>query len=116
MPIEIDTSVNEGGTLFVTAAFIDEEGASIAPHTLTWTLTNKKGNVINDRENVPIDTPGESETVVLTGDDLVLAHDADDFVILQFRGLYDSDIEHDLVIIEEAEIPVTNITYPNRDD
>ena len=116
MPIQIETGVNEGGTVFVTAAFFDEEGAAVAPHTLTWTLTDPRGNVINDREEVSVDVPEETETVILTGDDLTLKHDSDDYVVLQFRGLYDSDYASDLVIIEEVEIPVINITYPNRDD
>jgi hypothetical protein len=42
----------EKGTAKVTVTFSDETGASVAPSAVTWTLTDRAGNVINDRLDV----------------------------------------------------------------
>lgn len=68
----INTEAFEGGSLFVTFDFEDENGDAIAPDTAAWTLLDMSGNVINSRQDVMITTPTASETVVLSGDDLAV--------------------------------------------
>ena len=60
----------EKGTLKVSLAFTDEDGTAVAPETLTWTLTDDAGNVINEREDESISSPEATEILILTGDDL----------------------------------------------
>jgi hypothetical protein len=115
MTIEIETTVNEGSTAVVTASFTDENGDALAPHTLTWTLTDTQGNVINEREDVAIDTPEAEEVIILKGDDLQLPSNVDDLFVIQFNGLYDSDIGTDLCIAEDATFKVVNMIHPEKD-
>lgn len=49
MPIKSSVAANERGTIKFTCSFVDESGEAVVPTSITWTLTDKAGNVINDR-------------------------------------------------------------------
>jgi hypothetical protein len=71
------------------------DGAAIAPKTLTWTLLNKPGDIINDREDEVVASPTASEDVVLSGADLALiSGETASKVIRVFivEGTYDCDL------------------------
>lgn len=80
----------ENGTYVVTASFTDETGSAVTPTTLTWTLTDEHGNVINSRQDVSVATPGASNTIVLSGLDLDVKGDEDEARIMTFEGTYSS--------------------------
>ena len=86
----------EKSTLKVSVSFTDEEGTSVAPDTLEWTLTNSTGTVINSREDVTITTPESTEVIMLTGDDLSIVDGGDLARHLTLNGTYDSTNQNDL--------------------
>lgn len=62
----------EKGTAKVTVTFTDETGASVTPSSVTWTLTDVSGNVINSRQDVSV-TPGASVSFAMHGNDLAIS-------------------------------------------
>jgi hypothetical protein len=106
MPIKL-SAANEKSSYFVTVSFTDEEGQAVTPDTLIWTLTDSNGNVVNDREDVEI-TPDTSVTIVLSGDDLPHAPYPGSLYLL-VEATYTSSLGSDLPLVDEAEIPVTNL-------
>ena len=95
----------EEGTYAITCAFTDETAAAMTPNTLTWSLTDESGSVINSRSGVSIATPAASVTVVLSGDDL-----ADVATTLKRRfgisGTYDSDLGSNLPLKAECKFTI----------
>src|SRR3990170_3078876 len=65
MPITITDTANEKSTFALEMAITDENGDPLTPNTLTWTLTDLAGNVINERAGVEITTPASTVTVGL---------------------------------------------------
>lgn len=96
LPVVIlDTNASEEGTYAIDEIqFLDSQDTPVAitPEvgSVTWCLTDKNGNIINSREDVPI-TSASSMTIVLSGDDLTISGSADKFEI------------RDGVIIEQYE-------------
>lgn len=72
MPSKLTTLAVERSAFIISAAFTNEDGEAMTPESLSWTLTDQKGNVINDREDVVVATPASSVAIVLSGDDLAL--------------------------------------------
>jgi hypothetical protein len=86
----------EESTYVVRIAFYDEEGDAVIPKTLTWTLTDKVGDVVNSRSDVVVSGLDTSVSVVLSGEDLAIStHPSVDRLIL-FEGTYDSGLGNDL--------------------
>jgi hypothetical protein len=69
MATKLDIKATEESTYIVTAAFTDADDSAVTPTSVTWTLTDTRGNIINTREDVVV-TPASTITIVLTGDDL----------------------------------------------
>ena len=63
-------------------------GAALTPDTVTWTLGRTDGSIINSRQDVSIVTPGETNTVTLTGDDLAILTDTDIDRIITAKIVY----------------------------
>ena len=84
LPVVIlDTNASEEGTYAIDdIQFLDSQDPPVAitpeADSVTWCLTDKNGNIINSRENVPI-TSASSMTIVLSGDDLAISGTADKF-------------------------------------
>lgn len=80
----------EQSVYWITVDFLDEDSNAMAPDVATWTLTDLKGNPINSREDVAIDTPSTEEVIELSGDDLVV--DGNDIVqrLCTIEGTYTS--------------------------
>lgn len=66
---KLDEAALEQSSYVVSASFYDENGDAVTPDSVTWTLTDLEGAVINSREDVSI-TPASSVSIVLQGDDL----------------------------------------------
>lgn len=72
MATNITVMPAEKGTAKVTVtSFKDESGETVTPTAITWTLTDRLGNVINSRSAVAV-TPGASVSFLLTGNDLAI--------------------------------------------
>jgi hypothetical protein len=97
--ITIDTKPAEEGTAVVTVAFTDHDGVAVSPNagTLTWTLTDGRGTVINLRTDVAI-TSAASVTIVLSGDDLAITTPTGAKRIITVEGLYNSTDGNNLPI------------------
>ena len=84
-----DAQPLEEGVYIVTVQPKDEDGNAVTPSAMTWTLTDRKGTVINSRSDVSA-TPGTSVTITLKGDDLQLTETADNWRELLVKYTYDS--------------------------
>ena len=72
----LTVSAIDRSTYIVTCAFTDDDGSAVVPDSLTWTLTDGSGTVVNEREDVSVSSPAASEDVVLSGDDLAYSDGA----------------------------------------
>jgi len=97
--ITIDTKPAEEGTAVITASFTDHNDDAVSPNagTLTWTLTDTNGTVINSRSDVAI-TSAASATIVLSGDDLAITRTTGAKRIITLEGLYNSTVGNNLPI------------------
>ena len=103
---KLTTEAPEEGTYSIIVGFTDEDGDAMSPTTLSWSLVNMFGNVINERELVSIDAPSSSETIVLYGDDLALSG-IDRRRRLTLIGTYDSTYGSDLPLTAECEFRIS---------
>jgi len=111
MPGAIEETAIEKSSFKITATFYDESGNAVAPDTLTWTLTDENGSVVNNREDVNISSPQSSESILLSGDDLAI--DGNDPVerIITFEGTYTSaEFGSGLPLIDESVFTIIPIT------
>ncbi len=94
----------ERSTFVVSLSFEDENGISIIPDSLTWSLFDKEGGVINSRLNVVINTPTEITDIFLNGDDLQLSNSESELRVKRF-------------LVAEAIYTATNGNpYPIKDE
>ena len=68
---ELTTGASEESTYVIRSRFYDEDDVPVIPETVTWTLTDANGAVINSRENILV-TAAQDVSVVLSGDDLAM--------------------------------------------
>lgn len=104
MPTILTKKAHEEGTYVITADFYDDLGVAVAPDTLTWTLTDEAGTIINSRSDVSVSTPTSSEDIVLSGDDLALqtGESGDTMRIVTIEATYDSTTGLDLPLKDTA--------------
>ena len=108
MPAIISAAAREGSTFVITCAFKDETGAAVAPTTMTWTLTDTGGTVINSRTNVAISSPTATENIVLGGADLAVIN-GDRILILTLEGTYTSTNGAGLALKEQVQFTVKDL-------
>ena len=111
MPGAIKETAIEQSSFKVSVTFYDESGNAVSPDTMTWTLTDEDGSVVNSRENVTISDPSSSENILLQGDDLAV--DGNDPVkrIVTFEGTYTSaEFGAGLPLIDESTFTIIPIT------
>lgn len=100
---------NEQSTFVVTVAFKDEEGNDVTPTSMNWTLTDSDGNVINNRENVVVNSPSSSEDIVLSGDDLAVTDENNRVRILTVEAVYSSSLGSNLPLKDDVTFTVDNL-------
>lgn len=109
----LTTDIVEKSTAIITASFEDEDGIAVTPDTLTWTLTDVDGTVINSKEDEEL-TPATSVDIVLSGDDLAFqsAESGKKRVTrkLLVEGAYTSDAGAGLPIKDEVQFTIRNLT------
>lgn len=107
----LGTYAAEESTYVVTVSYTDEDGAAVTPNTVTWTLKDEDGNVVNSRLNVSIATPGTSNDIVLYGDDLaILKGKSLEKRILSIDADYDSAAGSGLPLHGEVAFFVQNLS------
>ncbi|KKL88988.1 hypothetical protein LCGC14_1919190 [marine sediment metagenome] len=52
-------------------------GSALTPDSVTWTLSRPNKTIVNAREDVVIETPGTTNTIAPSGDDLAILSDSD---------------------------------------
>jgi len=92
MALTLTTHAIEKSTYVMTASFKDEDGNAVTPTSITWTLTDKNGVVINSKQDVAVITPAASINIVLSGDDLeVLPGETNNIIrVFAVKAIYDS--------------------------
>jgi hypothetical protein len=100
----------------IPCTFLDETESPMIPKTIRWTLTDKNGTVINDRENILFPSPASEIKIVLTNDDLkILDHEQrfkDVVRKLLVSATYDSEFGLDLPLNDELTFYLENLAYP----
>ena len=102
--ITIGISPVKLGTIIFTVQFLTDAGLAATPKTLTWSLTNEAGTVINSRNRVSV-TPAASNVIVCSGADLqLLTGETADYVHRRFiaEGTYDSTTLGDNLPVKEV--------------
>lgn len=113
--IRLSTVADEQSTLALTIAFKDENGDDAVPSLVTWKLVDQDGEIVNEREEVPVTPISTTIKIILTGDDLALdSHAATRYKrILTVQAKYDSSAGSDLFFSEHIEFYVqSNIALP----
>jgi len=110
MPVTLTTHAVEQSTFVITASFTDEDGNTVTPNAVTWSLTNSSGAIINSREDQE-EAPASSIDITLKGDDLALqdGETVKGVRILTVEATYDSDLGSDLPLKESAQFIVDNL-------
>jgi hypothetical protein len=68
--IKLNKNAIEESAYGITVSFFDSNGAAATPKTLTWSLTDSAGTVINNRKDIAEIEPDSIVTIILKGDDM----------------------------------------------
>jgi len=114
MATELEEIAREESTYIITCAFVDEDDDAVTPDadTITWSLMDTNGNIINSREDVAIASLSSID-VVLSGDDLAIqTGETGGFVSRRFlvKAVFDSDAGNNLPLRDEAIFSLENLT------
>ena len=66
----LEKIADEEGTFGVEISFQDGDGNTFTPGAAAWRLTDLEGRIVNSRSAVTIAGPSQTETIVLSGQDL----------------------------------------------
>lgn len=106
----LDKLAKELGTYPIELSFFDDQNNPVTPDTMTWTLTDLDGNVVNSRLNIPIGTLSTVVTVILSGDDLQII-DGDEYEdrVLTAIGTYTSSLGGPLPLTDQVRFTIENL-------
>jgi len=98
----LTTSANERSTLVVTPTFVDSDGVEITPTSLTWSLLDSSGNVINSRSDVVVASLSGDIDIYLFGPDLIIlpgeiSTHTERHLVLKATWLENGSIEYPIV-------------------
>lgn len=68
MPITLSDKVPDGSACVATATFTDEAGDAVIPDSITWSLYDQDGTIVNSKEDVAVVTPAASVDVLIEGE------------------------------------------------
>ncbi len=110
MPTTLTTHAIERSTFVISASFTDEAGEAVAPTSITWTLTDDYGTIINSREGEAV-TPATSVDIVLSGADLAIT-EASASVIrkMTVEATYNSSFGTGLPLKDQVTFQIDNLT------
>ena len=99
----------EEGTYGVELTFTDEDGDALTPDTLTWSLSQTDGTIVNSRSGVVL-TPASTVTITLTGSDLeTFGEDDNRLRRVTIIGTYTSDLGSGVPLSAECEFVVCDL-------
>jgi hypothetical protein len=101
----------EKGTMAIIVSFVNENNQPIPPKTMTWTLTDMAGNIINSRHNISFGVMSTTLTAVLSGSDLTLTTTHDAKRVFTIEGTYDSDYGSNLPFNDQAVFTIQNLIH-----
>lgn len=106
--IALETQAPEEGAYSIALTFKDESGTALIPTTLTWTLTDEEGTVINSRSAVSL-TPAATTNVVMYGADLSVTDTKKRRRIVTINGTYTSTYGTGLPLTEEIRFSIRDM-------
>jgi len=109
MPAKIEAHAREEGTFVVLATFTDEDDAGVVCDTLTWTLSDLDGNVLNGRSAVAITPSATTESIVLQGTDLAMVVSQTRERMLTLQWTYSSTYGTNLPQNEQATFIIDDL-------
>lgn len=109
MPTTLTASAIERSTFVITASFADHAGAAVTPKTLTWSLRNGAGEIVNGRDGVAVTPLASTVNIVLKGGDLALPDAGDPVRVLTLEGTYDSTLGTDLPLKDEVTFTIVGL-------
>jgi len=89
------------------SSFTDESDTAVTPTAITWTLTDRLGNVINNRSAVSV-TPASSVSFLLTGNDLAIGDNGKQRVIT-IAATYNSTLGNGLIARAQAYFTIEDM-------
>lgn len=92
MPLHIQEMAIEGSSFEVSINWTDENGDSVIPDTMAWSLIDADGNIVNSRDATAIGSPAANEVILLTGDDLACSGDSPVKRWVHWAGTYTSAV------------------------
>lgn len=112
MPVTLDDHAKEQGSFLVNHTFLDLSGTAVTPSTITWSLSDRDGNIINSREDESYTPSAENFNVVLEGDDLVLGDPDDNIRIVTINAVFTDPTYGAKPYIEEIRFYIDNLVNP----
>lgn len=110
--IILSGKATEKSSIGIKFTFTKEDGTYPTIETMSWTLTDMDGTIINSREDVSVTSPTAEQTIVLSGDDLALSDQTNSYEwrVLTIEATYDPEDGGDnLPIRESARFIVSNL-------
>jgi len=108
MPQTTTVKPVEQSVCFITVTFTDEDAASVVPDSITWSLSDSNGRIINSRDAVSIVTPAASIDIVLSGADLAIdSLDLDRHLTIE--AIYDSALQANVPSKDELKFTLANL-------
>jgi len=113
MPTKLSEKAVEGSTFIIRVEFFETTPSGktpIVPNSgLTWSLVDIEGNIINSRDNIPLDPPADTIDIALSGEDLASSgnHSLRRYLIV--KGTYNGVFGNDLSIIDEVAFQISNL-------
>jgi hypothetical protein len=110
MPTQLTSYAVEKSTFAVVCAFTDENSVAVVPDSVTWSLVDDAGTVINSLTDQS-ESPAATVTIVLSGDDLQLLDqdNASEQRYLEISAVIDTDLGSNLPLKDRAEFKVINL-------
>ena len=99
----------ENGTYTVKVSFWDEDVVALIPTTITWSLYDTSGTVINSRLDVSVGSPAAVNNIVLTGSDLALGTDDNKLRRITIEAVVTTAVVTAKPIHGEAEFRIGNL-------
>jgi len=88
--VNVSKSAMRESSFFIKVELKDSAGSSVTPTSLSWTLVNEIGAVVNSK-NAQVLTPASAMYILLEGDDLAIQDEDNESEIryILLTGVYD---------------------------
>ena len=108
-----ETIADEKSSLFITCTFKDEDEDLVIPDSIKWSLTDRYGNYIHDRNQVVVTQPALSITVILSNLDLAMQTSEIRMLkvkrLFTIEAIYDSSLQDNLPLNKSVVFFIQNL-------